>query len=426
MGTEAVHANDIVAAARRLSGRPPAETLAWAAERFAPRLAFVTGFGAEGCVLIDLIARRRLPIEVLTLDTGLLFDETYALWQRLEDRYGLTIRAVRPALSVPEQAAVHGERLWRRDPDRCCALRKVEPLQGALSGLAAWVTAIRREQTPERAAAQLVEWDPRFGLVKINPLVGWTNEDVWSYLREHDVPVNPLHARGYPSIGCEPCTGPVRAGEDLRAGRWRGREKTECGLHLRSRSPAAAPLLPLFVKLADRSVLLVGGGRVARAKLPSLVAVGARVRVVAPEVAPEIEASGVRCERRAFTPADLDGVWLAVAAATPEVNEAVARAADARRVFVNAVDDPVSASAYQGGVVRKGGVVLAVSTEGRAPALAGLLREALEASLPDDVGEWAAAAAELRVRQKAAGVPIERRRPALLEQLNRLYSEERP
>jgi uroporphyrin-III C-methyltransferase/precorrin-2 dehydrogenase/sirohydrochlorin ferrochelatase len=179
------------------------------------------------------------------------------------------------------------------------------------------------------------------------------------------------------------------------------------------------------VKLAGRSVLLVGGGRVARAKLPSLVAAGARVRVVAPEVAPEIEASGVRCERRAFDPADLDGVWLAVAAATPEVNAAVARAADARRVFVNAVDDPDSASAYQGGVVRKGGVVLAVSTEGRAPALAGLLREALEASLPDDLGKWAAAAAELRARQKAAGVPIERRRPALLEELNRLYSVER-
>jgi uroporphyrin-III C-methyltransferase/precorrin-2 dehydrogenase/sirohydrochlorin ferrochelatase len=135
-------------------------------------------------------------------------------------------------------------------------------------------------------------------------------------------------------------------------------------------------------------------------------------------------ASGVALERRRFVPADLDGAWLAVAAATPEANREVARAAEPRRVFVNAVDDPASASAYLGGVVRKGGVVLAVSTGGRAPALAGLLREALEATLPDDVGAWVEAAAALRSRQKAAGLPMERRRPALLEELNRIYSRE--
>jgi len=181
-------------------------------------------------------------------------------------------------------------------------------------------------------------------------------------------------------------------------------------------------LFPVFLKLDGRNVLLVGGGRVARAKLPSLLAAGAQVRVVAPEIDPEVAGGNVAFERRGFSPADLDGVWLAVAAATPEVNRQVARAAAPRRVFVNAVDDPASASAYLGGVVHKGGVVVALSTEGRAPALAGLLREALEATLPEDVEAWVETAAALRARQKAAGLPIERRRPALLEELNRLYA----
>jgi uroporphyrin-III C-methyltransferase/precorrin-2 dehydrogenase/sirohydrochlorin ferrochelatase len=181
-------------------------------------------------------------------------------------------------------------------------------------------------------------------------------------------------------------------------------------------------LFPAFLKLEGRSVLLVGGGSVARSKLRALLAAGARVRVVAPEIHPEILASGASTERRRFLAADLDGVWLAIAAATPEVNRAVALAAETRRVFVNAVDDPGSASAYLGGVVRKGGVVVAVSTEGQAPALAGLLREALEATLPDDVAAWVEAATALRARQKQAGIPLERRRPALLEELNRLYA----
>ncbi len=181
-------------------------------------------------------------------------------------------------------------------------------------------------------------------------------------------------------------------------------------------------LLPVFLKLEGRSVLLVGGGAVARSKLASLLATGAQVRVVAPEIHPEILASGIPVERRSFVESDLDGVWLAIAAATAEVNGTVAVAAEHRRVFVNAVDDPGPASAYLGGVVRKGGVVLAVSTEGQAPALAGLLREALEAALPDDVGSWVDAATALRKRQKAAGIPLERRRPALLEELNRLYA----
>jgi len=181
-------------------------------------------------------------------------------------------------------------------------------------------------------------------------------------------------------------------------------------------------LLPVFLKLEGRSVLLVGGGSVARSKLVPLLASGARVRVVAPEIHTEILATGIPAERRGFVASDLDGAWLAIAAATAEVNRTVAVAAEERRVFVNAVDDPGPASAYLGGVVRKGGVVVAVSTEGQAPALAGLLREALEAALPDDVGTWVDAATALRARQKAARIPLERRRPALLEELNRLYA----
>ena len=175
---------------------------------------------------------RTLPIDVFTIDTGLLFDETYDLWQRLEIRYGLRIRPVRPALSVAEQTAAFGDELWARDPDRCCGIRKVAPLQDALVGMDALVTAIRRDQTPQRARAAIVERDVDSECVRINPLAGWTREDVWAFIRRNEVPYNALHDRGYPSIGCAPCTTAVALGEDPRAGRWRGREKTECGLHV--------------------------------------------------------------------------------------------------------------------------------------------------------------------------------------------------
>jgi len=235
-------ASDLIEAAAQLEHLSPEQILAWASARY-PRLSFATGFGAEGGVLIDMAARHALPIDLFTLDTGLLFPETYALWRRLEDRYRIVIRAVRPAQTVEEQAAALGDRLWTRDPDRCCELRKVLPLQKALAGFEAWVTAIRREQTSARASARVVEHDPRFSLVKLNPLAAWTNDDVWDHIRAHDVPVNTLHDRGYPSIGCWPCTTPVAAGEDPRAGRWRGRVKTECGLHART-SDAAPPTSP--------------------------------------------------------------------------------------------------------------------------------------------------------------------------------------
>ncbi len=224
---------DLAAASRSLESAPAVEILRWAADQLAPRLTFATGFGAEGCVVIDLIGRNKLPIDIFTLDTGLLFPETYALWKQLQDKYGITIRAVRPAQTVDEQAAAHGPSLWERDPDRCCDLRKVTPLRKELAGFAGWVTAIRRDQTPERATAQAVENDAKFGLLKINPLITWTHDDVWAHLYANDVPYNPLHEQGYPSIGCQPCTSPIVPGENLRAGRWRGAAKRECGLHLK-------------------------------------------------------------------------------------------------------------------------------------------------------------------------------------------------
>jgi len=208
--------------ARALEDETPERILAWASEQL-PRLTFATGFGAEGCVIIDLIARAGLPIDLFTLDTGVLFPETYALWRQLEARYGVTIRAVRAESPEPE--------LWTRDADACCEQRKIRPLRAALAGFEAWITAIRRDQTPERASTQVVEHDHKFGLVKVNPLVTWTHDQVWAHIYAHDVPYNPLHERGYPSIGCAPCTSAIVPGENLRAGRWRGAAKKECGLH---------------------------------------------------------------------------------------------------------------------------------------------------------------------------------------------------
>ena len=180
-------------------------------------------------------------------------------------------------------------------------------------------------------------------------------------------------------------------------------------------------MYPTFLRLTGRQVVVVGGGPVAASKLDGLLAVGALVRVVAPEIRPECERPGVTLVRRAFEAADLDDAWWVVAAAPPEVNQAVLAAADARRLWVNAVDDPPNATAYLGGVVRRSDVTVAISTGGRAPALAGLLREAFDAFLPQDLDAWLRAADEARQTWKAEQVPMERRRPQLLEALNRLY-----
>jgi len=203
-----------------------------------------------------------------------------------------------------------------------------------------------------------------------------------------------------------------------------GQTGSEAGVDDRASRRSTPPTLwPVFLRLDGRRVLVVGGGPVAASRLPALVAAGADVTLVAPQVVPQIETAPIRLERRAFRKCDLDGVWIAVAAATPEVNRQVAEAAAERRVFVNAVDDPAAASVYTGGVLRRGGITIAVSTEGRAPALAGLLREALEALIPDDARRWVSLAERLRREQKAAGIPLAGRRPLLLRALDGLYAE---
>ena len=180
-------------------------------------------------------------------------------------------------------------------------------------------------------------------------------------------------------------------------------------------------MYPAFLRLTGRRVVLIGGGRVAAGKLQGLIAEGAQVTVVAPEIRPELAQSGVVLERKRFEDTDLDGAWYVIAAAPTDVNRQVLVAAERRQLFVNAVDDPPNATAFAGGVVRRNGVTIAISTDGRAPALAGLLREALDAWLPGDLDEWMSVADEARRSWKQNGVPMERRRPLLLETLNRLY-----
>jgi phosphoadenosine phosphosulfate reductase len=214
-----------------LEGAHPRKTLEWAFARFGSRVTIATGFGAEGIALIDMAVTINRSADVFFLDTAFLFPETYELRRRLEDRYGINIRSVAASLTAERQQQLYGARLWERDPDLCCRLRKLEPLQAALDGFDAWMTAIRRDQSPDRAGARVVEWDTRWGLVKINPLVHWSRADVWRYVVRNDLPYNPLHDRGYPSIGCIHCTQPVGHGEHERAGRWKGHAKTECGLH---------------------------------------------------------------------------------------------------------------------------------------------------------------------------------------------------
>ena len=209
----------------------PQVVLKWALDEFGSDVALATGFGAEGCILVDMVARIDPSARIFYLDTDLLFPETYELRDRLEARYGIRFERRSAVRSLEQQNLRHGEKLWERDPDLCCRLRKVEPLKEMLTGLQAWVTAIRREQSVTRANTKVVERDAKFGLIKINPLAVWSKRDVWRYILEHNVPYNPLYDLGYSSIGCTPCTTPVQINEDQRAGRWRGFQKTECGLH---------------------------------------------------------------------------------------------------------------------------------------------------------------------------------------------------
>lgn len=210
----------------------PSEILRWGVEHFAPKLALSTGFGPEGVVLMHLLSQIAPETTVFYLDTDLLFEETYELRDKLTARLGIQFTRIHSGISLEAQASEFGPALWSRNPDQCCNLRKVVPLRRFLATQKAWITAIRRDQTANRASAGLVEWDKANGLVKLNPLANWTNKKVWAHVMEHNLPYNPLHDQGYPSIGCWPCTKAVAAGADPRSGRWAGLEKTECGIHL--------------------------------------------------------------------------------------------------------------------------------------------------------------------------------------------------
>ena len=203
--------------------------LAWAGETFGNSFA-ITSSMADG--LLPHLAGRAVPgVHVVFLDTGYHFAETIGTRDWITSVLPITLQNVQPLQTVAEQDAEHGPRLHDRDPDACCAMRKVQPLARALAGYTAWGSGVRSDESPTRAGTRLVDWDAKRGMVKVNPIAAWTQGDVDAYVTEHQVPVNPLVEIGYASIGCAPCTRPVAPGEDPRAGRWAGRGKTECGLH---------------------------------------------------------------------------------------------------------------------------------------------------------------------------------------------------
>jgi phosphoadenosine phosphosulfate reductase len=234
------HVEEAANWSRGLEGSGPDEVIRWASGQFGRGLVIASGFGKDGLVVLDIARRVRPDIPVLFLETGCHFPETLAFRDRLRCEWSLNLVDVRPALSPEELEARYGAELYARDPDRCCAIRKVEPLHRALNGRAAWMTGLRRSQHAGRRGTPVVEWqelEAGAGLFKVNPLVAWSLEQVEGYLDAHDLPRHPLWAQGYSSVGCAPCTSPVAAGEGERAGRWRGRGKLECGIHSLTAGP---------------------------------------------------------------------------------------------------------------------------------------------------------------------------------------------
>ncbi len=223
---------DLEAVNRELAGAPPWEVLEWAVGRYFPKLTMATAFGPEGCAILHMLSRIERRVRVFNLDTGYQFAETLQLRDRIAERLGMEVELVRAELSVADYERENGGPVYVNEPDRCCRDRKLVPMRKAIAGYAAWVSSIRADQSADRRQASVVAWDGKFGLMKINPLLHWTHRDVWAYVVANEVPYNPLHDQGYPSIGCWPCTRAVQAGEtDERAGRWAGQAKTECGLH---------------------------------------------------------------------------------------------------------------------------------------------------------------------------------------------------
>ena len=209
----------------------PQDILRWAVDRFAPRFTMATAFGPEGMTIIHMLAEIAPDTPIFNLDTGYQFDETLELRERIRERYGIAVAMKRPELPVEQYEALHGGPLYETNPTQCCFDRKIKVLHEAIRGKHAWASGIRRDQSPDRAKAPIVGWDKKFNLVKVSPLANWTKKEIWQLIADCDIPYNPLHDQGYPSVGCRPCTRAVLFGEDERAGRWSGSAKTECGLH---------------------------------------------------------------------------------------------------------------------------------------------------------------------------------------------------
>lgn len=218
--------------AHQLKGVHPIEIIRWGVKMLgASNLSLACSFGYEDVALVDMVLRVDQSIDIFYINTDLLFPETYQVRDQLEEKYGCSFIEVKPHLTIEQQNNRYGDQLWKKDPDQCCALRKVIPLKAVLAKYKGWITGIRREQSQTRANTEVVEWDQTFGLWKWNPLAYWNDEQVWKYIRQHQIPYNPLHDQQYPSIGCYPCTRSVQPGEDSRSGRWKGFAKVECGLH---------------------------------------------------------------------------------------------------------------------------------------------------------------------------------------------------
>jgi phosphoadenosine phosphosulfate reductase len=212
--------------------RPLQDLLEWGLATFGEKLVQVTSFGATGMVILDHLAKLNPGMRVVTVDTGFLFEETYALIEEIQRHYPLEIEVRRSRLTPKVQSRIYRPELWQANPDLCCHVRKVVPLTEVLLGCEAWITGLRRDQAKTRAGLPLITWDAKYGLVKLNPLAGWSRGQVWRYILEHKVPYNPLHDQGYGSIGCHHCTYPTSTTADERSGRWQGLQKVECGIHL--------------------------------------------------------------------------------------------------------------------------------------------------------------------------------------------------
>ena len=228
--------NEVQTLNERFNAESTEQILAWASQRFGARAGIGTSFQGAGLVMMDLAKKNGLRFPVFTLDTGLLFPETLALKKRLEDYFDFAIEGLQPDLTVEQQAAAQGPELWKRDPDLCCTMRKVLPLQSKLSELDCWITGLRRQQSDTRSSIGIIEVyvaDEATSreIAKLNPMANWSRDAVWKYLHDHKIPYNPLHDQGYRSIGCWPCTNKSAAGENERAGRWTGFNKVECGIH---------------------------------------------------------------------------------------------------------------------------------------------------------------------------------------------------